>query len=328
LTCVYAFTSTFNTYKNTGKQLTTRTYHNGAFLAAVIRGFFLIFFMWPGLVIFILHGLGNNFWAVVGHVTGTSRTVLVLDIIICIVVGIVDIFGFLFATSKLTTFKQPDAAEEEGKEEKKTEDGSAAVSLPEQEEEEMKPIGRTEYVLPSIDIFVYILLDTVLVAVAYVSAWNSGAVLSLVVHLFLLSLFLWLAYQLLNNNTERVFNKSHVINYRVYMMVHLTALVAVFWVGFAIILLAKGLPDTPPAGAPANWDCTPPASNCTRSSLSFFQAVFELTSGRTALVCMQLAAFIITIINYVALLIYHQKSLATLDEIASLHLVERTNAEA
>lgn len=132
-----------------------------------------------------------------GQVDSTTKTALALDIIICILVGFVDIFAFVFASRRIAAFKSVDPEEEEQKREEEAKvcvclpwrlasalyaclllwrpalrfsshslgccfpcaqkqatsaaggaEAKTTVDAPDQEEEERKPIGVTEYIVP------------------------------------------------------------------------------------------------------------------------------------------------------------------------------------
>jgi len=261
------------------------------------------------LTIFILHSLGSDFWQTIGTVDSGTKTVIALDIIISVAVGLVDFFGFSYAGSRLSLFKDPEAEEdkEEGEKKEKAEVKDGEMNLPDQEEEEKKPLTQKDYIIPGFQFVMYIVLVVILVVVSIKASLNSGTVISVLVHLVMLVIFIYLAYLVLKDNPEKVYVKSHVLGYRGYLMVHLTLVVAVFWVTFSILLLSQG------------------EINDQQLQLSFFDAVLHLGgSGRTALCILQLISFFLTMFNYAYILYLHQRSLAVLEEMASLNIRERT----
>jgi hypothetical protein len=274
-------------------------------MAAVIRGFFLIFFLWPGLVVFMLHSVGSNFWGSIDDANDTRRTLIALDIVFCVATAVVDVFAFSVATTRLLAFKQVDAEEEEKKEKEKNEGKEV---LPTQEEEERKPLGKIELGVPVTTVVLSVFMIAVLVLISFESGFNSGTVMSVAVHVILVSLFFYFFYKVLANNDDRQYTKTTVLRYRVFLMIHLTAIVAVFWVTFSILLLAKG-------GAKVDGNDI---------DQSFFQTVFLIESGRSVLCIIMLVCFFSTMICYGFILYIHTRALGVLDEIASLNIMERT----
>jgi len=153
-----------------------------------------------------------------------------------------------------------------------------------------------------------VFLIVVLSLIAVATSFNSGTVLCIVVHVILVVAFFYLLYRVLANNDDKSYTKVTVVRYRVFLMIHLTAVVAVFWVTFSIILLG-------PEGAQYQGK---------ELSLSFFQAVFGIGTGRSVLCVLVLIFFLATLLCYGFILYFHQRALGILDEIASLNIMERT----
>jgi hypothetical protein len=253
----------------------------------------------------MLHSYGSNFWGSINDASANTKTLIALDIFASIATAVVDVIAFSVATTRLLAFKQIDAEEEDKKEQGKE-------VLPTQEEEERKPLGKTELGVPITTVVLSVFLIAVLVLIAVASGFNSGTVISVFVHVILILLFFYFFYKVLAGNTDRTYTKTTVLRYRVFLMIHLTAIVAVFWVTFSILLLASG-------GARVYN-----GQDKAEINKSFFETVFGIGSARTVLCIILLVCFFATMICYGFILYFHTRALSILDEIASLNIMERT----
>lgn len=91
-------------------EVPTWTRLNDAFLSAITQGAFLVFFMWPALVIFIIHEQGQSFFTLMDQIAGQHAylySVLSLHIASAVIMLAVDTLLVVTTTLKLVVLQAP-----------------------------------------------------------------------------------------------------------------------------------------------------------------------------------------------------------------------------
>jgi len=293
-TCVFAVTSAWNTFKSTDRPITRRSYHNASFLSAVIRGFFVIFWMWPGLVNFILHSKNFSVTSAMKDLndSGSSdKSLLVLHMIICCIVAVLDTFAFFYTSTKLKQFKQKVEADDMSFEEKKHQD----ETLVESSELETKPMTTFDKLLGLVSFIAFLLLMVVYFVIA-IQTRNSGSILSLIIQIALVLVYSYCYYRVIKAETPQ-YNKQWLSRFRAFIVVHMVVLVVSFWTTLCIILL-ENLNINNKAG--------------------FVETLFKLETSRRALCFVELVFFVLMVCVYILILFFHQRASSILEELAEV----------
>jgi len=294
-TVVYALTSTYEILLATQKRLTTRTFHQQGFRTAVTRALVLIFFLWAGLVIFMLHSGGFNIWTAVddtlckGKSTCTLRQMLGVHVTISVLVFVIDFLMFVLTTKKLAQFKKQET------EESATDSEDVGVPLP-MGEEESRPFVTRDYIQLAVTVVLYLLyiIDLIFVVDRTI---NSASVITMIIAILFL-VFAVLAFVKVYRDIKG-YTRNHVNNYRTFALLHMTSVVATFWVTFAVVFFQES------------------------GGQGFFGTVLNFPADRVVLVVLQIVMFVISLVAYGYMLYMHQRGLAILDEIASLNIFDR-----
>jgi hypothetical protein len=119
-TCVFIFVSSFQVLKqrqsiDSGAQIVPNwSWFDSQLLFSLAQSFELILFLFPGLVVFILHEKGNSFQSLMSNFPNqTLKGTIIAHIIIAILMFLQDLFSILHVSAKLRLLQEPRRLKEE-----------------------------------------------------------------------------------------------------------------------------------------------------------------------------------------------------------------------
>jgi len=325
-TCVFAFVEMWRTLIGISGSLPSWNWHNNGFLSSVGNIFFLNLFALPSLVIYVLHSLGYQFFAVLTEQQVSHPGiygVIIFHLISGILVFFVDLLTIMTTTAKLRTF-QSNRADEEEKEEKapletefsnkkerpagKTEQKKPAKDDDDddgaEDYDEVRPVAPHDRILSLLSLLFHGIFTVDLIVLSASVSFNSGNTLSCIVMglLFLT----WLFYTIKCWNLKEV-SESWLLNLRLLTILHLFAFLLFFWIALCVVLLL--------------------AQNAGTGFFSSIQTINDQSSERGTLASILIILIFVAAAIYGVILYVHSRSMWSLDEIASLYLAAKLQAK-
>lgn len=293
-TCVFAGVEAWTILEGTSSSagFPDWMFHNNGFLSSAGNMFFLSLFLLPSLVVYMLHGHGEEFFEVLKAQKTENEELFQLilaHIFLGFFVFMADGLTIMRQTAKLKLFSGNDDDEEEGKEavEEESDDDD------DDDDERTQVLQGKDKLLGVVTLVSHFLFEIDLAIIASRKA-NSGTTGSAVIFGAFLVVWIFFAWRSRNKQTT---SESWLLNYRLATLAHFFAFLCLFWVALGILLFQETLGE------------------------GFFSTLGGLIGWKQFQCILLLLLFFIYLAIYFIILTVHSKNMWSIDEIMTIRKI-------
>lgn len=238
-TCVFAGVEAWTMLEGTSPSagFPDWMFHNNGFLSSAGNMFFLSLFMLPALVVFMLHGHGEEFFQDLKDQSSGNPELFGLILAHIFLGGFVfmaDGITIIRQTNKLKQFSGDEDDDDEAKEEAKEEE----MSDDEDDGDEKTQLLTTkDRLLAYITLLSHLLFEIGLIQIAGREV-NSGTTGSAVI--FGMFLIVWIVFAWRSRNKTTT-SESWLLHYRLATLFHFFVFLCLFWVSLGVLLFIEVL---------------------------------------------------------------------------------------
>lgn len=292
-TAILSAVECWQTFANTAedKDIPTWRWHNKAFLYALCNFVFMASFLWPSMIVFMLHSKGDNFPTVVSNLKSDKLSLFSFSFHICAgtLLALLDLLAIAWAFSKLKHFHQAEDAELDGDNVPPVGKDKSSTQLM---TEAIVPVTFHLRILAGLVgvVQVAFLVNTFIIAVG--EPVNSGAIIVLVVT-FIITLLYFAASVLFIR--AQTMSENWLLNFRLVASIHMVLHTCLFWVDISIIVFRK------------------------QYTRGFFETLGDLPKSGDVILCVVLLlVFLLGCLSYGTSLLLHSRVMNALDAIYAL----------